>query len=173
MLNQLAQTTHRRRGFTLVESLVVLGIISSLLILSMLTSQSLSHKSPRVERTFWHALNSNWQEARYAAKYRGQHTYIEFYASRVVFRNGGDEKFNTIIYPKTLTFLGLEKPKRDMPIKKAVPDHTDSGKPLLTVHVYADSHADPQTLLFRSKLKNGNRKLTVQMGWGLYRLEKY
>lgn len=141
-----------RSAFTLVESLVVMGIVGSLLILSMTTRQAFSHHSPRAEQAFWHALNSNWQEAQYAAKYRNQRTSIAFHQHEVVFKSGLKEgqptKLHQLDYPSTL--VG--------------PEHE--------VDIYADSHADPQRLQFRSKLKNGNRTLTVQMGWGLYRLEK-
>ncbi len=162
-----------RNAFTLIESVVVIGIVASMLLLTMIVSQGVSRRSPRVEQTFWHTFNSNWQEAEYASKYRVRHTFIDFYARKVVFRTfkGEGEKFQVIKYPKTITFLGLAKKGENK--RQDVPQKPNSKDPLLIVHIYADSHADPQTLLFRSQLKNGNRKLTVQMGWGLYRLEKY
>jgi len=65
-----------REGFTMIEMLITLLIVSSILVLVMVGSQRFSRSSLQTERAFWESFDGYWKQALYEAQYHGRSTDI-------------------------------------------------------------------------------------------------
>ncbi|WP_282804065.1 type II secretion system protein [Secundilactobacillus kimchicus] len=136
-----------RKGFTVLETLVAMVITSGLLILVSYSVTAFRAHNPVAERAFWRALAADWKRSQYEARYRHHSTVVTIL-------RGGEIRFvcdglvRTLEMPRTLTVT-----------KTTV------------VSMKGDGYVQPRTIQFHST-SGWQYKMIIQMGWGVYRLEK-
>ncbi|MCH5462603.1 hypothetical protein HC026_04610 [Lactobacillus sp. LC28-10] len=136
----------------MIEMLITLVIISSLLILIMVGGQRFSRNSLQTERAFWSSFDSYWKQALYEAQYHGQETQISIKEGHpVVFRTSNDKQTDekTLAVPKSL--------------------HPERSEKLL---IRSDATISPQTVTFLSDIDHRKYRLVIQMGWGVYHVDR-
>lgn len=137
-----------REGFTMIEMLVTLVIVSSILVLVMVGSQRFSRSSLQTERAFWESFDGYWKQALYEAQYHGRSTDISLEdGSPVVFRTAQKEK--TLMMPRSLHPERFEK-----------------------IAIRSDGTTSPRTVTFKSDIDQRTYRLVIQMGWGVYHVDR-
>lgn len=137
-----------REGFTMIEMLITLLIISSLLVLIMVGGQRFSRSSLQTERAFWDSFDSYWKQALYQAQYHGKKTEITIKeGAPIVFRTA-DEK-QSLTMPRSL------HPKQEE-----------------TLLIRSDATISPRTVTFSSDIDRRTYRLVIQMGWGVYHVDR-
>lgn len=137
-----------REGFTMIEMLVTLVIVSSILVLVMVGSQRFSRSSLQTERAFWESFDGYWKQALYEAQYHGRSTDISLEdGSPVVFRTAQKEK--TLRMPRSLHPERFEK-----------------------IAIRSDGTTSPRTVTFKSDIDQCTYRLVIQMGWGVYHVDR-
>ncbi|MFB9770079.1 type II secretion system protein [Lactiplantibacillus modestisalitolerans] len=133
---------------TLVETIVALGLISTVL---LITNIRISPAPAMSEAQFWHQFRAMW-ERRVLIAAMGQSQEVEFTPTRVIFR-ANDHRTpatETLYWPANL------KPK----IKQQPPTIVKLGR---------NGHSRPFRLNIKKQSVNEWHHLTVLMGWGAYR----
>lgn len=145
---QLVVTKSRvRNGFTVLEMVVALGITAGLLVLVAVSAGHFKSHNPAAEGAFWRTVQADWKRAQYDAKYRNQSTVITFFRAKQI-RFISDGMVRTLTMPDTIT-----------------------ADKQTVIKMRQDGNVQPQTLRFRST-RGWQYKMVIQMGWGVYRLEK-
>ncbi|MTV83228.1 prepilin-type N-terminal cleavage/methylation domain-containing protein [Secundilactobacillus folii] len=138
----------RREGFTMIEMLITLVVISSLLLLVMLGSQRINQSSLRTEQAFWTSFDGYWKQALSEAEYHNRSTMVKIKTDQpVVFKTNGHE--NKLNLPKSL--------------------HPDKN---VLLDIRANSSISPQTVTFHSDIDHRIYRLVIQMGWGVYHVDR-
>lgn len=132
----------------MVEMIMTLLIVSSILVLVMVGSQRLSQSSLQTERAFWESFDSYWKQALYEAQYHGRSTDIRI-------KNGESIVFRTAQKDKSLT----------MPRSL----HSDQSE---KISIRSDGTTSPRTIIFKSDIDQRIYRLVIQMGWGVYHVDR-
>lgn len=142
-----------RPGFTLAETVVVLGLIGTLLLISIERFPT-RQRQLNDETAFWQRLDTLWQQNVLIASTTGQRRLVAFSAqNREVSFNfrkddGSYEATEVLKLPNTMRI----KTHKDIQIQK-------NGHPQLAV------------VIFKSTLHPGEKqKFNALMGWGAYRV---
>lgn len=137
-----------REGFTMIEMLMTLVIVSSILILVMVGSQRFSRSSLQTERAFWESFDGYWKQALYEAQYHGRSTDISIEkGSPLVFRTAQKEK--SLALPRSIRPNQSEK-----------------------LSIRSDGTTSPRTVIFKSDIDQRIYRLVIQMGWGVYHVDR-
>lgn len=143
----MAMKFNNRMGFTVFEMLIVLAITAGILLLSLMAIISFQSNGEVEEKAFFNALDAEWKRAQYDAKYLHHSTLITFSPGQPIrFLNNGVKRF-------------LTTPKNIRVTQQRV------------IKMSQDGNVQPQTITFDSKVGR-DVKMIIQMGWGVYRLEK-
>lgn len=139
--------SHKKHGFTLVETLVVLIITTSVMFFTLEIVNSLKQQSHYyVERDFWQQFQRCWDDNLIYARKNKQDTFVETVQNRVKF--GSFRKMRSLTIPSSII-----PPKR------------------LDIHINSNGYVAPQTVYW--KLRSGGVYVqTIQLGWGIYHLKK-
>lgn len=141
-----------REGFTMIEMLITLVIISSLLVLIMVGGQRFSRSSLQTERAFWDSFDGYWKQSLYEAQYHGQETQISVSEGHpVVFQ----------------TSKGTQVVKKSLKVPSSM--HPERSEKLL---IRSDATISPQTVTFLSDIDHRKYQLVIQMGWGVYHVDR-
>lgn len=138
----------KREGFTMIETLITLAIVSSLLILVMVGRSQFTKQSPRQETAFWHDFDAQWQRALYEARYQKLVTTVQI-------QSGQPVQFDSRRTHQLVELPASLQPMRDYHLR-----------------IREDATISPQTLTFISSIDDCRYRMIIQMGWGLYRIEK-
>ncbi|QBO35363.1 type II secretion system protein [Periweissella cryptocerci] len=131
-------------AFTLLESLIVLGVVATCLIIGYL---KVNYDNEQSELRFWQELDVTWRQAQTSVRdtkivfdFRFTNNYVDIYRET--------KKVKRLNYPNTLKFSGV----------------------MVHVPVSAEGHINPTTVsLFRA---NGSYySIKWGFGWGVYRIE--
>lgn len=132
----------------MIEMLITLVIVSSVLILIMIGSQRISGPSLQTERAFWASFDSYWKRALYEAQYHGKRTEITIKkGSSIVFRTAQDDK--RLLIPKSM--------------------HPNQTEKIL---IRSNATVSPRTVSFASDIDQRTYRLVIQMGWGVYHVDR-
>lgn len=137
----------KERAFTMVEMVIVLGIVSMLFALT--APRFIKSRQLIAEDQFWHALRQEWRNAQVEAQLNHRETAISY-----------EEQSRQIIF----TRLGERHPV-------AVPS-TITVKPFGMIKMHCNGYVCPQTLTFDSAGRHQRYLMKIQLAWGGYRLEK-
>ncbi|GAX07156.1 hypothetical protein IWT25_02504 [Secundilactobacillus pentosiphilus] len=137
-----------REAFTMIEMLITLVIVSGILILIMIGSQRFSGPSLQTERAFWASFDSYWKQALYEAQYRGQKTEITI-------QPGSPVIFHTVKNDKQLAMPKSMHPKQSERIL-----------------IRSNATVSPRTVAFASDIDQRTYRLVIQMGWGVYHVDR-
>ncbi|GAX02203.1 type II secretion system protein [Secundilactobacillus silagei] len=137
-----------REGFTMIEMLITLVIISSLLVLVMVGGQRFSRSSLQTERAFWNSFDGYWKQALYEAQYHGRKTEITIEKNApIIFRT--DKGDQSLTLPRSL--------------------HPERAEKLL---IRSNATISPRTVTFSSDVDQRKYRLVIQMGWGVYHVDR-
>lgn len=142
-----------RPGFTLIETVIVLSLLSSTLFISV-TRFPTRQRQLNAERAFWQQFRTLWQTAALTASATGVRQLVDFQPHAVVTGpldaqghwQGGQQR--TLNYPTTLRAVTIKKVKIER-----------NGHPTLAA-VKFKSQLEPRRMM----------KFTALMGWGAYRV---
>ncbi|AVL00219.1 prepilin-type N-terminal cleavage/methylation domain-containing protein [Pediococcus inopinatus] len=140
-----------KRGFTLIESLVVLTVVSLLLSAGTVSFKRVLAKQQ--EKEFWVTFDREWKKYEQFANLEGVVTYISFDKSR-----------NKVSFRPLKTF-----DKKSCEVKLPVTLSLFSNR---EVKIGSDGYVKPQTIAFSSDLDKCTYRMTVQLGWGVYHVKK-
>lgn len=132
----------------MIEMLITLVIVSSILILIMVGSQRFSGPSLQTERAFWGSFDGYWKQALYEAQYHGQKTVVTIKpGSPVIFRTA---RVNRVL---------------------AIPQsmHPKQSESIL---IRSNATVSPRTVSFTSDIDQRIYRLVIQMGWGVYHVDR-
>lgn len=134
----------RRRGFTLVESVLTLAIVVIISVLPVMQFRNVQQKM--LEATFFQQFNQQWEQARLLAVTRHQAVLVHFQTNYVRFYSGQSgwqwERYLTLP-------TGLRVAEK-------------------TLQISTSGQTSPQTLYFKSDYFNRFKTIKPQMGWGDY-----
>lgn len=142
-----------RPGFTLIETVVTLGLLVSLLVLVTARLPTRQHQF-NSERAFWDNFQTIWQERVYMASAYGETQQVSFNEHDIVFKSttSSGPAPVTIALPTTI---------------KKTPGQTR------VVRIQKNGHPTLAGLLYRSTLQpHILTKLSVEMGWGAYEIHQ-
>ncbi len=139
-----------REGFTMIEMLITLLIVSSILVLVMVGSQRFSRSSLQTERAFWESFDGYWKQALYEAQYHGRSTDISIEKGVTDGFSNGTKKRNHWRYRE-----------------EAI--HPDQSEKL---SIRSDGTTSPRTVIFKSDIDQRIYRLVIQMGWGVYHVDR-
>ncbi|GAW99115.1 type II secretion system protein [Secundilactobacillus mixtipabuli] len=137
-----------RDGFTMIEMLITLLIVSSILVLIMVGGQRFSRSSLQTERAFWDSFDGYWKQGLYEAQYHGHQTEI-------LIKEGSPIVFQTARVTRSLTIPRSLHPE-------------ETAK--LTIR--PDATTSPRTVTFKSDIDRRVYHLVIQMGWGVYHVDR-
>lgn len=139
----------RQSAFTLLESVIVLGLVSVMVAFGAINLRESTENNR--ERYFWQQMKENWQEAQVRSENNNTQTTIDKYPDGIRFH-----------------WMDLKKGPQDNYIK--IPT-TLSVKSFPTVIVRPNGYAKANSEIFYSKKHNKTYFMRVQLGWGGYDLE--
>lgn len=140
----------RVNAFTLLESLVVLAIITMLFLLIVPTANRSKQASD--ERQFWSDLRVQWQAAQARAKVAHQSTSVAYEpdSHRFVFSwLASHRQAESVDVPPTLVVDFYPR-----------------------IQIFANGYVRPQTIRLHSTLTKQQYQIRVQLGWGGYHVVK-
>lgn len=134
----------KRRGFTLIESVLTLAIVVIISVLPVMQFRSAQQKM--LETTFFQQFNQQWEQARLLAVTRQQAVLVHFQTNYVRFYSDQPDWQ----WERYLTLpTGLRVAEK-------------------TLRITASGQSSPQTLYFKSDYFNRLKTIKPQMGWGDY-----
>ncbi|RRK09544.1 prepilin-type N-terminal cleavage/methylation domain-containing protein [Lactiplantibacillus garii] len=142
-----------RLGFTLIETVVVLGLLGTLLVIGVERFPT-RQRQLNDEKMFWQRLDILWKEQALIASTTGIQQVVNFspFWREVVFVTNQKQhasRTTRLPLPKTMTIQGKE-----------------------TIPIYKNGHPQPATVIFRSQLRpHQKQKFRVLMGWGEYQVD--
>ncbi|GAB5052738.1 competence type IV pilus minor pilin ComGD [Pediococcus ethanolidurans] len=140
-----------KSGFTLIETLVVLSIIAFIFTFGHLTFKTVIEQQE--EKQFWAKFDDDWKRYEQFANSEGVVTYITFDKSKRKIRFNPLKTFNKenseISLPKTLSLFSNQE-----------------------VKIGSDGYVKPQTIAFQSEVNKCTYRLTIQLGWGVYHVNR-
>ncbi|WP_294543914.1 type II secretion system protein [uncultured Limosilactobacillus sp.] len=136
----------RRQAFTLLEMLIVLGIVALTLLISWPSMHRAVQKN--AERQFWQIFRQAWQAAQVRSKTSQESTRVVYLRHRnlIVFSWPNDSE--QIRVPETL----FVKRFNDIEMKKT-------------------GYVSPQTEEFISTLDGTDYQMRIQLAWGSYHVQ--
>jgi len=142
-----------RSGFTLIETVITLGLLASLLVLVAYRFPTRQHQF-NTENAFWDNFQTVWQERVYLASAYGETQKVSFNEHDVVF--------------ESKTSSGPPTVRVSLPVTlKKTPGQTR------IVQIQKNGHPTLAGLLYRSTLQpHILYKLSVEMGWGAYEIHQ-
>lgn len=145
MVNKLSKP---RNGFTMLEMLVTLIIVAAILLLTSMSSRQFQQRQIDLERHFWQTFDNYWQQALFTARHEHRETEIRMTGTdAITFRS--NRKTQTLKLPDSMSVKGDYR----LTIRK-------------------DATISPQTVTLLSSAGNWRYKMIIQMGWGIYRIER-
>ncbi|WP_048000070.1 type II secretion system protein [Lactiplantibacillus herbarum] len=143
----------RRAGFTLIETVTVLAITASLLLITV-------HRFPTRQRqrndeiAFWQQLQTLWQRQTLTASVTGQPQVVSFRGTEVVTWAGK---------------RGQPAPSQQWHLRLPKTLVTQRGR---DVQIQKNGHPELAVIIFKSQLQPKQPiKMNVLMGWGAYRID--
>lgn len=132
----MRQISRRRLGFTLIESVTVLGIVCSLLLVVIYQFPT-RVRQENAEKVFWEQLRNDWQQQVLVAGLTGK-------------KHGANQSIN--FYQDTNTVTYMHQPDRTAwKVVKLPPTlHIDRGA---SVDIQANGHTSLRYVLFHSDLQ--------------------
>ncbi|QEA32236.1 prepilin-type N-terminal cleavage/methylation domain-containing protein [Secundilactobacillus malefermentans] len=137
-----------RAGFTLIEMVVVLGITTLFLMIGTFGSRMIAGRTTKIEESFFVNLRDEWQSAQFKAKASQQPLIIRIGDNRTVSFTC-DGKKDVIKIPTTLSLHSTYLLKMN-----------------------SNGNISPTTIDWYSTVGPASYRQTVQMGWGLYRVNR-
>ncbi|AVK63303.1 hypothetical protein C5Z26_03945 [Lactobacillus sp. CBA3606] len=141
------------KGFTLIETTVVLVLLGTMLLIGAYRSPSLSQQRGH-EKLFWEQFQTLWQEQVFLASAYSHRQQVEIHGNFI--------RFNRWIpgEPTTLSQTDVKMP--------ATLFHAGVVQ---FININKNGHANLLTVYLQSSLRPNVRiKLTSIMGWGAYRI---
>lgn len=138
--------TTSRLAYTLVETLIVLGIVGGLFLLGGLKVQPLLQKN--AEQVFWQELKDNWQLSETRAKSKQIGTSI---------RNVGNQ------YIRFESIDGNTRLRKDVTVPATL-----KIRYFGEVNMHQNGYVKPGTQRFYSTLTGKNYAMKIQLAWGGY-----
>ncbi|MFC6181095.1 type II secretion system protein [Lactiplantibacillus daowaiensis] len=148
-----------RKGFTLLESSVVLVLLGSMLLISMYQFPSRQQQITN-EKMFWEQFNVLWHQSIYQASSKHEAWWVMFDQAT------GNQ-------PAKVSFIRA-KPwhkSEDIRITLPVPKTIDYKRTTATrgrIAISPTGHPRPSKTIFVSTLKKETITITTLMGWGAY-----
>lgn len=142
---------NKRAGFTLIESVIVLGLVA--LILSFGTVYSRRVAQVNAERAFWQSLKQNWQMSRAQVRAGKSGAVRIFYVQNGIrFKSidiqSGARHVAQVPLPRTIRVQNFREIKMD-----------------------TTGYVAPCTQRFVSSLTHQTYAMKIQLGWGGYHIE--
>lgn len=141
----------KNRGFTLLETLIVLGLVS--LIFGFGAIQLDQAHAASQERHFWQNLQQNWQASQVRARGINKGTEITYLPSQHVIR------FNW-------TDQHISPQHRDVTIPQSI-----QVVSFAKLQMLSNGYVKARTQKFRSNLTNQNYDMKIQLAWGGFYVE--
>lgn len=138
------------KAFTLIESLVVLAIITMLFLLIVPTANR--SKQASAERQFWSDWRVQWQAAQTRAKVANQSTSVVYQPDSHRFEFSwlaSHRQTESVVVPSTLVVDFFPR-----------------------IQILANGYVRPQTIRLHSTLTKQQYQIRVQLGWGGYHVVK-
>ncbi|GAK48012.1 hypothetical protein LOSG293_170140 [Secundilactobacillus oryzae JCM 18671] len=137
-----------RAGFTLIEMVVVLGLTCLLLGIGTFGARHIAQRTTKIEAAFFSELKENWQVAQFKARQANEPLLIKMGKEQSVLFQCRDWH-QRIKVPTTLALA------RNYELKM-----TTKG------------NVRPMTIIWYSDVGPAEYRQTVQMGWGIYRVDR-
>ncbi len=141
-----------RRGFTLIETVTVLAIVTSMAVITV-------HRFPTRQRqvadeqAFWRDLQTMWQQRTFEASVTGHPQVVSFRGTEVVSWTGKQ---------------GHPIPKQQWHLALPATLKTERGR---DIQIWKNGHPQLAVVIFKSALRPKQElKLNALMGWGAYRV---
>ncbi len=153
MLSRLAK---RHQAFTLLESVIVLTLLGTMLLIGIYRFPS-RQRQLTDEKMFWERFSTVWNQSVFLSSSQRQAYFIQFeqYERQIVVDHvdkvSGERRSVIIPFPETL--------KLDVTGNKSL------------VVIYPSGHTTVTTIKFTSQI-SGKTSLSFQFGWGAYRVKK-
>ncbi|WP_137597499.1 prepilin-type N-terminal cleavage/methylation domain-containing protein [Paucilactobacillus kaifaensis] len=142
---------NKNKGFTLLETLIVLGLVSLMFGFGAVQLRQVAAASQ--ERHFWQSLRQNWQASQVRARGNDKGTDINYLPSRRAIRFSWTDqhiipRHNDVVIPKTIQVISFAKLK-----------------------MLPNGYVKARTQKFRSNLTNQNYDMKIQLAWGGFYVE--
>lgn len=132
----------------MIEMLVTLLIISGLLVLIMIGGQRMAQSSLQTESAFWESFDSCWKQALSEAEYHGKSTIVTIEGDQPIV-------FDTNARKKELRLPPSLHPNENSKLE-----------------IRKNATISPQTVVFHSDVDHRVYRLVIQMGWGVYHVDR-